>query len=348
MGANSLGSYLKTVAVWVGLLAVTYVFWKWYIGYVLPFVLALVIAASLEPLVVWLERRGVAPIFAVLASLLVGVGGTLVVIGFLLTVLLSELFQLTRSLPHYVMQWQGLLDRYVVRLGELRQTLGISQASLHAQLGAVYQVLESMLKGVLTFFVRLPDMVLMIVVALVAAFFILRDRARVAQGARSLLPPGMRPHVGRIKVDIVNGILGFLKAQLALMGLTAAATALGLTLIGARYAVLLGLVAGLLDLVPFMGPTGLLLPWAVVAMLTGHLLMSLKLFTVLTGVALVRQLVEPRLVGDNTGLHPLVALFSLYVGIRLFGASGFFVGPISAVILKAVNRAMLLSTRSES
>lgn len=317
-----------------------YVLWRWLIGFLFPFVLALLVAVALEPLVEVLKKKGASTPVAVIVGLLAGVGGIMLLLGVVLTLLLSELMQLSHSLPGYLALWQRTLDGYLLRLGEIRRALGVSPQSLHAQLGALYRVLESLLRNLLGVLIRLPDMVLTIVVALVAAFFILRDKRRVGEGFRRLLPPGLGPHVSLVKADIVAGTLGFLKAQVTLIGLTAASTATGLILIGAHYAVLLGVLAGLLDLVPFMGPTALLLPWAIVLFVTGQTVQGLKVLTVLTGVAIVRQLVEPRIVGENTGLHPLVVLFSLYVGIRLFGAMGFVAGPISAVILRAIGRAM--------
>ncbi|PSR33249.1 MAG: hypothetical protein C7B44_14800, partial [Sulfobacillus thermosulfidooxidans] len=150
------------------------------------------------------------------------------------------------------------------------------------------------------------------------------------------VPPPIRPYVHHVHDDILAGALGFLKAQGTLIALTTFGTMAGLIFFGFKYAVLIGVLAGLLDFVPYMGPTTLLAPWAVVAFLSGAMMDGVKVLTVMLGVALLRQFTEPRLVGQNMGLHPLVALAALYFGVRLFGPAGFILGPISAVVIKVL------------
>lgn len=336
MGSEDFSRYLKSVGIWLFMLIGMYFFWKWLMAFILPFVLATAIAVILEPLAIRLERLGLNPTTSVLLSLITGIGGCIALMGFLVGILVHELLHLGHVLPHTIARWQGLLDQWILKLGQWRQELGIDNNALHAQLGSIYQAGETFIRHMLTMLVGLPNGFLTVVVAMVAAFFLLRDRERVLPWMTRLFPPHLASRMSSLKMDMTSGMVGFLKAQLTLIGLTAVASTIGLFLIGSQYALLAGLAAGLLDLVPFMGPTAIFIPWAAIRFFSGDVFGAVLMLTVLTGVALTRQLVEPRLVGNSTGLHPLLALFAMYVGIQLFGPTGFFIGPISAVMLKAM------------
>jgi sporulation integral membrane protein YtvI len=210
---------------------------------------------------------------------------------------------------------------------------------LNAHLGTAYQLAAAVIRAVGLTLLALPNALLVAALTLIATFFLLRDKGVWVHAGDWLVPPAYRRRLPDLQGEVVRGTLGFVRAQLLVVGSTTLATTLGLWVYGSRYALLLGLAAGLLDLVPFLGPSALLGPWAVVMAVSGHPWAALELAAVLTGVLLVRQLTEPRLVAQGTGLHPLTALVALYVGIRLFGPWGFVVGPVTALILKAAARA---------
>ena len=263
----------------------------------------------------------------------------MVVVG-VLTVLISELLHLARALPHQLGRWELRINHYLNGLGRLRDALGITSSTLNTYLSTVSKLVESLARGMVTLLTHLPDVLIMLVIAVVSAFFMLRDRDRLSMALRRLFPPLLRKRLPNLKSEVLRGLFGFIKAQAILMVVTMMSTTLGLVLVGSHYAVLAGILAGLMDLVPYLGPTGVLLPWAVLLFVVGNVAGGIKLLAILAGVALVRQSIEPRLMGGNMGLHPLTALFALYLGIQLFGPVGFIIGPISAVVLKAMARAL--------
>jgi sporulation integral membrane protein YtvI len=319
----------------------TYVFWKWLAIYLLPFLLALLIAAILEPLVDWLRQCGLPGVAAVWLALLTGLMVVVGVTGIALTVLIAELARLAGMLPRYLGEWQYAVDHWLKRAGELRQGLGLSPSVFNAQLNSGFKMAEALVRQVLMAAAGLPAGLLIMVVATIAVFFLLRDGRAIRLRLDSVLPHPLNGRLAALELEVMAGTLGFLKAQLTLVGLTAGATTLGLWAIGSGYAVALGILAGVLDLVPFLGPPALIVPWAAVLAVLGNKVGAVKLLGVLVGVALTRQLVEPRLVGNRTGLHPLWVLLAFYVGIQMFGPIGFVVGPISAVVLRALGRMLL-------
>ncbi len=339
MGADN-QRYLKALATWGLLLVAAFVFWRFVVPYTVPFVIAAFLAALLDPVVALGERVGLPRWLATVASMVAVLGGVLAGLGLLVSVLVRELASLTTQLPGLVKSAQPVLESLVddvVRVGHFK--LPSVQSLVHSQITTAYKITATVLHTLLVVLLGLPNVLLVAVLAVVAAFFLIRDKRVVGAMLEWVLPPGMQHRLPTLRTEVVRGTLGFLRAQLFLVATTAAGTTIGLLLYGSHYAVLLGLVAGLLDLIPFLGPTALLAPWAAVMFIIGQPVAGLELLVVLAGVALVRQLIEPRLLGSGTGLHPLAALVALYVGIQLFGPIGFVVGPITAVVLKAAARA---------
>ncbi|MCY0907217.1 MAG: sporulation integral membrane protein YtvI [Sulfobacillus thermotolerans] len=331
-----MGSYVRMLLIWIGLLFSVYAFWKWYSPIFMPFLGAFVLSVWLEPLVHRMERWGLSRAMAAFVTLGAAMAALLSIVVLLVSVMVTELAQVVKTLPALTLPVERIASRVLFGWSQLRQVLGLNPGEWHSQLGSVMRLLESILRTLGNFLVHLPDSMLMLMVALIAAFFMMRDKEHILQVAVKWVPPPIRPYVHHVHDDILAGALGFLKAQGTLIALTTFGTMAGLIFFGFKYAVLIGVLAGLLDFVPYMGPTTLLAPWAVVAFLSGAMMDGVKVLTVMLGVALLRQFTEPRLVGQNMGLHPLVALAALYFGVRLFGPAGFILGPISAVVIKVL------------
>jgi sporulation integral membrane protein YtvI len=330
------GRYLRALAGWIALTLAAFVFWRWLLGYVMPFLLAVVLGAWLDPLVDWGERFHLPRGLSVLLGLAVLLAGLAASLGLFVSVLMVEVARLAARLPNLFAVGRRVLD------GALTWALGVADwrapaatRLLNDHLGTLYQIVGAVLRAVGLALVALPNVLLVAVLTVIAAFFLLRDKSVLVAMGDWLVPPAYRHRAPHLRGEVLRGTLGFVRAQMLVVLTTAAATAVGLWVYGSRYALLLGLLAGVLDLVPFLGPTALLAPWAVVELLAGRAWSGVGLLAVLAGVVLLRQVVEPRLVAHGTGLHPLTALVALYVGVRLFGAWGFVIGPVSAMALKA-------------
>lgn len=293
----------------------------------------------LQPVADWFETRRVPRPGAALLSLVVGGSATILVLGSVVSLVASELLQLSRRLPEYLTRGEQLMQHHREWDTTLVRHLHLSPSLVNTSLTTLYHLSEGLVRSLLLLVLKIPSLGLVVVIGTVSAYFLIRDHQRISAHMLGALPPSIRPQYQAAKYDIVNGTLGFLKAEALLVFMTAAITTAGLLVMGIRYGVLVGIAAGLLDLIPYLGPTAILGPWILLAWVVGHHILAVKLLIVLLAVALVRQLLEPRLVGANMGLHPLVALMALYIGVRLFGASGIIIGPVTALILKVVYRA---------
>ncbi len=129
---------------------------------------------------------------------------------------------------------------------------------------------------------------------------------------------------------------GYVKSQLLIMLAVTIVCIVGLFLTGNPYAMLAGLGIGLCDALPFLGTGTVFIPWAMIEILSGRYLMAAVYAVIYTISSLTRELLEPKLVGDKLGIHPLAVVVSVYVGLGVYGLWGFALGPISYILIREI------------
>ena len=121
------------------------------------------------------------------------------------------------------------------------------------------------------------------------------------------------------------------------MCITFAELSVGLSIIRIENAVLIAFVISIFDILPVLGTGGIMIPWTIIAALQGNYSLALGLLIVYIIITIIRNILEPKIVGSQVGLHPLVTLMSLFVGAQLFGVLGLFGLPITLSLLKNLN-----------
>lgn len=321
----------------------SYAIIQWFLPLVLPFVLAALLAELINPLVDRLSSgrrlrlpRGLASLLVL--TILAGAMGLLTTLA--LARLVREISDLIGSLPYYYALGLDLGRALAQELNAYSQTLPHSVLQMvETGLGQIQSMLENALPTVLTTlkaFAGLPALLTNLLVLIIATFFISRDRQEFGRFLLQLLPPQVRGQVRQVKNDVWAAAMGYAKAQLLLISGTGLLSILGLSMMGLDYAVTMGLVVGVADLLPVLGPGAVYLPWAAIALVTGRPAVALQLVLLYGLLVAIRQVLEPKLVGEHTGLHPLTTLFSMYVGFQFFGPLGVVMGPLLAILLKAM------------
>lgn len=139
--------------------------------------------------------------------------------------------------------------------------------------------------------------------------------------------------------DLKKALFGFAKAQLILISITAFIVMITLYALGVNSAFAIGLLIGLVDLLPYLGVGIVLIPWSLYAFMSDDLTLAIGLTVLYSIILIVRQIMEPKVLASSVGLDPLAALFGMFVGLKLFGILGLIIGPVSLVIVDAFRRA---------
>jgi len=318
-----------------GLLIVVGLRYAWL--YLAPFLIATVLAAIIDPLVNRLQGvaglgRGGA-VIAVLSVFLALWGGLL---GVVVVNVTAELERLLADLPRMAGALGEALDQRLQQAEAWRRGLPHPMDELvEAAVGQASQAVAALVGALLGTLRAAPNLAFMIMVAGFATYFISRDRHRLWHAVLEVLPRAWRPAVVRLRDEIFGGVLALLRAQLSLVAVTGTATLLGLALLGVPYSWLLGLGAAVLDLIPMIGPGGVLAPVCLWAAARGDWVTAGGAAAVWLAVVLVRQWLEPHVLGVGLGLHPLPTLMAVYAAVQLTGPAGFVLGPMALVVLKA-------------
>ena len=309
-----------------------------------PFVLALVLSWMLNPLVRWLQKklsisRGI--ITMALLILVFGiVGGVLWALTWMALEQVQALFQnweavvdgILNSLDQ-VMAWFGGLsdllpgEAYDVgeRLGQLLENW-VRDIDISGWLKMVADRAPSLVGQVSAFVVAT-------IVFLMATYFITADYPRLRFFITDRVPAPARNFCREVRRIFMEAFGGYLKSQLIISFVVFVILALGFFAIGQPYGLLLALGFAVLDFIPIIGSGTIMVPWAVVDIIVGDYTHAVQLMVIWGIIALFRRLGEPKILGDQTGLSPILSLVGIYVGMLVGGVLGMIVGPLLLLVL---------------
>lgn len=180
---------------------------------------------------------------------------------------------------------------------------------------------------------EIPGFIVRLVVTVVATFFITMDFPGVIGFFRGFLPAGKEEAVKRGLNYAKSVILIYLRSYALLFFMTFVELSAGLLLLGIPYAVLLALGIAVFDILPVVGTGGILLPWACILLFLGKAPMAAGILVLYLVITVIRNTVEPKLVGKQIGLHPLATLAAMFIGLKLLGIPGLILFPVTLAVL---------------
>jgi sporulation integral membrane protein YtvI len=316
-----------------------------------PFILALVIAHLLEPLVAQLIRilhlkRG----YAALLSLIIALGLLSLIAFLVITRLYTELSELAVSLPNY----SYIMDFAYARISALQEYLTLNpqiQSTLFSSTESILKSVQDWAKSgsifLLNFLSALPGAFVIFVVSIVATLLMSISFPNVKNFMNRIVPRRWQENAKTVSQELGVVLVGFLRAEIILVSVTMLITIFGLMLIGNRYAVTIGVFAGLLDIFPIVGTGILFVPWIIILLIYGSLSAGIKILVIWVLAVVVRQALEPKVMSQNIGLHPLPTLVSMYVGLKLLGGAGLVLGPTIVIIYEAIRKSFLLNKQNK-
>lgn len=329
--------YIAAAAVFAGIILL----FRYLLPLLLPFLLGAGLAVAAEPLVGFLCGKlhlkrplatgiGISMAFSFLAL------AVMVLCAFLI----RELRNLAGVLPELESSIRGGMetaDRWLTELarkapGEigvlLTQNMDALRSGGDAFLSRAADFLLKLASGILS---HVPGSALAIGTGIIASFMISAKLPKIRRWLHQKLPTAqIEPVIAALK-RLKTALGGWLKAQLKLSSVTLALTLLGFFLLRVPHAPLWALLVALVDAFPVLGTGTVLVPWSILSFLQGDHFLAFGLLGLYAAAALTRSVLEPRLLGRQLGLDPLVTLMALYVGFRLWGIGGMILAPLLAV-----------------
>lgn len=181
---------------------------------------------------------------------------------------------------------------------------------------------------------RIPSVLVATIVTFISAYFFIAEREEVIEWFRRVTPDPVVKRMSMITDNLKYAVGGYFRAQVKIMLVVFVILLAGFLVLGVHFNFLLALLIAFLDFLPFFGTGTALLPWAVYKFMVGNYKMMAGLLILYGITQLVRQLIQPKLVGDSMGLKPLPTLVFLYVGYKLGGVFGMiFAVPLGLIVI---------------
>lgn len=182
----------------------------------------------------------------------------------------------------------------------------------------------------------IPGLIIKLILMIISCFFFLMDYDKVINFFNSLLPK--KKAVETVKWYVKNTLLVYIRSYTLLFLLTYVELSVGFQIIGIPYAPIIGLMVAVFDILPILGTGGILLPWVAVLLIIKQIPMGIGMFLLYLVITVIRNILEPKLVGKQIGLHPLATLVSLYVGLKVVGIWGMLIFPTTLAVLNNMRK----------
>ncbi len=335
-------TFRRQILFWLGFAALFVLFLLVFRSILLPFVAGMALAYFLDPVADRLEAMGLSRAAAtsvILAGFVLAFALSLII---LLPILANQFAAFASAIPSYVSRLQHFITSFDTTWLE---RLGISAESLRSSLNGLLtqgaQFLTSLLQSIWSSGKALVDIVSLFVVTPVVAFYMLLDWDRMIAKVDGWVPRDYVPTVRRLAVDINAVTAGFVRGQGTLCLVLGVFYATGLTLLGLNFGLLIGLFAGLISFIPYVGSIiglGLSLAVAAVQFWPDWWPVVVAAVIFFAGQFMEGNILQPRLVGKSVGLHPVWLMFALFAFGALFGFVGLLVAVPSAAAVGVLVR----------
>ncbi|CAG5091909.1 Sporulation integral membrane protein YtvI [Thermobacillus xylanilyticus] len=318
-----------------------------------PFLLALVVAIFIEPLTALLIRVSRGKLNRVAAGTISSTVFTIVLLGLIALLgarIVSELVAFWNRVPGYVSNLNVYFQDALNDARSLYEHLPPDTAAqienwLAGLTGTLTQAATSLSRLFLSLAGEIPNLFIFFIVFLVAVYMFSYSLPTMKASFLSIFAEESRKQVEEVLDNLRRSIFGFLRSQLILSALTYIITLSGFLLLGVKYPMAIALLVVIVDIMPILGTGSVLVPWGSYLILTGDYYTGIGLIVLFLFITVFRRIIEPKVLGDSIGISALAALISLYVGLKLVGVIGVFLGPLVVIIFMAARKAGLFQLK---
>jgi sporulation integral membrane protein YtvI len=327
------------------ILAIVYIGVKYALGLIAPFLIGFFVAFLLEGIINFISgklrvsRKVVAVFFVLLFYTVAGL-----LFSYLGVRVFTELKDMVVKLPQ---MYSTDIEPIIIRLFDdtqeiiagfdplLVESLENMAVSLTQSMNSAISGVSSTVIGAITSAVSfVPGLILSIIITIISSVFIAVDYNKITSAVVCLFPPKVRNLLIEIKGFSVGVGFKYIKAYATLMLITFIELVIGLSILRVDGALSVAVLIAFIDILPVFGTGTIVIPWSIIELVKGNTLFAIGLALLYVIITVVRNVLEPKLLGKQIGLHPLVMLICMYVGVKVFGFIGLFILPVIASIIK--------------
>ena len=201
--------------------------------------------------------------------------------------------------------------------------------------------IRNSLTGLINIVTSLPSIAICIGITIIALYFICVDKIYILDQIEHHLPKVWVKKISMHLKDLIKTLGGYLKAEATLILVSFIISLIGLYILemigfNVKYPLLMALFIGFVDALPILGSGTVMIPWATICAINGDINLGISIIILLIIMSVVRQVLEPKLVSKNIGVHPIFTLIAMYTGFKFIGVVGLLIGPIVLIIFKNI------------
>ena len=260
--------------------------------------------------------------------------------------LVSESANLLQGLNTYT-------EKAYIKIQEIINNLDITQVKLSDDLLVMIQnsseeILDNIyawgtkaLTRTVNALTQIPTIAIYVVITILSLYFICTDKIYILDLAEHHMPKSWVKKVGTHIKEITQSLGAYLKAEITLVFVSFVIFLAGLYIfmfvgLNVKYPLLIALVTAFVDALPILGSGTILVPWAIISALDGDITLGIAIIVLWIIMSVTRQFLEPKVVSNKLGIHPLFTLIAMYTGFKVIGITGLLLGPILLIILKSI------------
>lgn len=350
------------------ILGLIYVFFKYCFGVTAPFLLSFFFAVLLQKPLRHLDKKTKNK-FHTLWSLLLVLLCIIIILGPVITIIaligreigsfISYLTDQLSDLPAFL----ATLEKEILNLLQFlpdsvyttvsdtisdffsRMIKNFDLSELGIDMNSITSGLTTGVSGIFGVVRNIPSILIGIVIGIIAWIFFTKDYDYIVNFIKLQLPEGKKNILSEMKQIFSTTVLKMVRAYALIMFITFCELFLGLSILNwtgimnNNYIFMIAIAIAVFDILPVAGSGGILIPWSIISLVLGDYSKAIGLIVIYVVISVIRQYIEPKIVGSSLGVHPIVTLAGLYFGLKLFGFLGMFIVPITVMTLKAFNDA---------
>lgn len=339
-------SILKKIIIGI-LIIVSFLFiFKLTIFYI-PFLIAYIISIMIDPIIKFVNKnvhisRKVSSVI-VLATIFIIIAALLV---WGIVRLVAETTNLLEGLNIYLEKTLNFISEKVSSFDFSKykvsnDVINIFENATTDYLNTITKYLKDVLTKVLNYITSLPNMFINVIITILATYFITSDKFYILDRMEHHLSKKMVGKITKHAKEITSSLGGYLKAEIILSIITFMVVLTGLNifyLIGMNvdYPILMAIVIGFVDALPILGAGSVMIPWSIILLINSNNSLAFSVIGLYIFIVVLKQLLEPKLVSNNIGIHPIFTLIAMYTGFKFIGIMGLLIGPIVLIIIKNI------------
>ena len=312
-----------------------------------PFIIAYIIFLLVDPLIKWINKKTTLSrkvssiiVLATIFSLLIGItiwGGIK---------LISETTNLLEGLNNY-------LDKSITFLTDIKNNFNINELNLSEEVISVFEkstanfinsiaeYIKNLLTKILKYITSIPNIFINVIITILATYFITSDKFYILDRMEHHLSKKMVGKLISHAKEITQSLGAYLKAEITLSIITFLVVLTGLNIfyllgMNVEYPILMAILIGFVDALPILGAGAIMIPWAIFLFFNNNINLGCSIIGLYIFTLAQKQFIEPKLVSNNIGVHPIFTLIAMYTSFKIIGIIGLLLGPIILIILKNV------------